>query len=164
VQGPARYCGGGLRHQVTTDSDEGGSTTRGRCRGADPPVESDLRQLARLNQVNKQVPLVLLEDGEVARFANPYFVARNLHIRALTAAGRAQRHFVVRHDFHLPPFTTVKCSIQGQTAAERYRRDCQDRSSPRSCPTHFCQIRERLLDVLQLQMNKIQDVLAWGST
>jgi len=35
---------------------------------------------------------------------------------------------------------------------------------PAKQPTHFCQVRERLLDVLQLQMNEIQDVLAGRST
>jgi hypothetical protein len=35
---------------------------------------------------------------------------------------------------------------------------------PAKLPTHFCQIRERLLDVLELQMNEIQDVLARRST
>ena len=31
---------------------------------------------------------------------------------------------------------------------------------PAKLPTHFCQVRERLLDVLELQASEIQDVLA----
>jgi hypothetical protein len=34
---------------------------------------------------------------------------------------------------------------------------------PAKLPTHFCQVRERVLDVLELQVNEIQDVLAWRS-
>jgi hypothetical protein len=34
---------------------------------------------------------------------------------------------------------------------------------PAKLPPDFCQVRERLLDVLDLQVNEIQDVPAWRS-
>jgi hypothetical protein len=35
---------------------------------------------------------------------------------------------------------------------------------PAKLPTDFCQVRERLVDVVQLQVNEVQDVLTWRST
>lgn len=49
----------------------------------------DLRELARLDQINQHVPLVLLEHGEVARFADPHFITGDLDIGARASSGRA---------------------------------------------------------------------------
>ena len=88
---------------------------------------SELRELTGLDQVDQEIPLVLLEDGEIARLADPDFISDNLDIRAGATTRRAERDLVICHSVHLPPFTTLRCSMQGHTAAGRCRRDRQDR-------------------------------------
>src|SRR4030095_11352774 len=96
--------------------------------------ESDLRKLAGADQFYKQVPLILLEHGEVARLPNSHLITDPLNVGALPATGRAQCHFKRVHSIHFLPFTTERPSMQGQTAAARWRLDRHVRRSPRSCP------------------------------
>jgi hypothetical protein len=45
------------------------------------PSGSYLRQSTGLDQVDQEVPFVLLEDGEIARLANPHLVPGDLDFR-----------------------------------------------------------------------------------
>src|SRR5712691_9110886 len=47
-----------------------------------PLPASDLRELAGRDQLHQQVPLVLLEHGDVARLADPHLLADDLDVGA----------------------------------------------------------------------------------
>ena len=102
------------------------------ARVPDPLPLLQLRKLSRLDQVYQQIPFVLLQDGEIAGFADAYLISEDFHIGAGTAAGGAQCHSEILHRLHLLPLATVRCSMHGQTAAERFRPDRAARRRARS--------------------------------
>jgi hypothetical protein len=57
---------------------------------------SDLRQLARLDKLHEHIPLVLLEDREIAGLTDADFVFENLDLGA-RGARRAERHLHVSY-------------------------------------------------------------------
>src|SRR5438445_1320195 len=61
-----------------------------------PAEASGLRQLARLDQVNQHVPLVLLQDREVPGFTDADLVALDGDFRAVDARW-AERHLQAVH-------------------------------------------------------------------
>src|SRR2546427_144645 len=61
-----------------------------------PAEASDLRQLARLDQVNQHVPLVFLQDREVPGFTDADLVALDGDLRTVDAR-RAERHLQAVH-------------------------------------------------------------------
>src|SRR5437899_6245608 len=61
-----------------------------------PAEASDLRQLARLDQVNRHVPLVFLQDREVPGFTDAHLVALDGDFRAVDARW-AERHLQPVH-------------------------------------------------------------------
>jgi hypothetical protein len=75
------------------------------------PRQSDLRELAGLNQVNQYVPLVLGENRQVTSLTDPDLVASELHFRALSTACWAQQHFPVVQCVHLLPLTIFSRSM-----------------------------------------------------
>src|SRR5438132_10055589 len=76
---------------------EGGPTGRSPWRSTGRPAEaSDPRQLARLDQVNQHVPLVLLQDREVPGFTDADLVALDGDFRAVDARW-AERHLQAVH-------------------------------------------------------------------
>src|SRR5437899_4396979 len=76
---------------------EGGPACRSPWRSTGRPAEaSDLRQLARLDQVNQHVPLALLQDREVPGFTDADLVALDGDFRAVDARW-AERHLPAVH-------------------------------------------------------------------
>lgn len=77
-----------------------------------PPVQStgglpasrssDLRERARLDQLNEHVPLVVGENREIPGLTDPDLITRELHFWAGSAAGRAQQYLPVVQCVHLP--------------------------------------------------------------
>src|SRR3989442_14409377 len=61
-----------------------------------PAEASDLRQLARLDQVNRHVPLVLLQAREVPGFTDAHLVALDGDFRTVDARW-AERHLQAVH-------------------------------------------------------------------
>src|SRR5882724_6554084 len=61
-----------------------------------PAEASDLRQLARLDQVNQHVPLVFLQDREVPGFTDAHLVALDGDFRTVDARW-AERHLQAVH-------------------------------------------------------------------
>ena len=78
-----------------------------------PPARrsSDLRELARLNQINQHVPLVVRENREIPGLTDPDLLSRELHFRAGAAPKGAQQHFPVVQCIHLLPFTSFSRSM-----------------------------------------------------
>jgi len=72
---------------------------------------SDLRELAGLDQINQYIPFVLLEDGEIAGFADADLVTGELHFRALPTPCWAQQHFPIVQCVHLLPLTIFRRSM-----------------------------------------------------
>src|SRR5438034_246739 len=94
---------------------KGGPTRRSPWRATGRPAEaSDLRQLARLDQVNQHVPLVLLQDREVPGFTDAHLVALDGDFRAVDARW-AERHLQAVHIRLLPFFGRLACSMCGHT-------------------------------------------------
>src|SRR5437867_7378824 len=79
-----------------------------------PAEASDLRQLARLDQVNQHVPLVFLQDREVPGFTDAHLVALDGDFRAVDARW-AERHLQARPFRLLPFFGRLTCSMCGHT-------------------------------------------------
>src|SRR2546427_13183483 len=61
-----------------------------------PAEASDLRQLARLDQVNQHVPLVFLQDHEVPGFTDAHLVTLDGDFRTVDARW-AERHLQAVH-------------------------------------------------------------------
>ena len=72
---------------------------------------SNLRELARLNQINQHVPLVVGEDRKIPGLTDPDLLSRELHFRAGTATERAQQYFPVVQCIHLLPLTIFSLSM-----------------------------------------------------
>src|SRR2546425_12865285 len=76
---------------------KGGPTRRWLWRSTGRPAEaSDLRQLARLDQIYKDVPLVLIQDREVPGFTDAHLVALDGDFRTVDARW-AERHLQAVH-------------------------------------------------------------------
>src|SRR5260370_1162033 len=63
---------------------------------------SDLRELARLDQLHQQVPLIPLEHREVARLADAHLLGRNLDVGAVATTRGTQRDLDVLHTYSPP--------------------------------------------------------------
>jgi hypothetical protein len=73
------------------------ASSAGRPRTADgrPGATSYLRQLARLNQVDEHIPLVLGQDRQIAGLPHLHLLPSKLHLRARAAPGWAQQHLPI---------------------------------------------------------------------
>src|SRR5882724_10052230 len=65
---------------------------RPRTAGGRPSLASYFRQLARLNQFDENIPLVLGQDRQITGLANLHLLPGELHLRTRAAPGRAQEN------------------------------------------------------------------------
>src|SRR6266850_1077828 len=84
---------------------------RTRIASGRPGPSSYLRQLARLNQVDEHVPLVLGQDRQIAGLTNFHLLSSELHFGARAAPGWAQQHLPILHSARLLPLMSVSRSM-----------------------------------------------------